>query len=224
MVSVFLTGCYRAAGWQWSHSVLTPHPPNTPTHTTTPPLLPVQTHLLCLPLGRRKIIRYFNGCQICFPNLLKGYRCYTRTSAYIWINVNFVTREIYCLPQPTTVHKLNRHVFTKCNLRVIYKAEVTDCSLIEQPGKKHISKRCDEGINNSLCTFIWTSDTWRLCIVSVRTAGGRIGGKCGNMNEWHMTPLADNLWWVYSAGNFHLRPHLTSWSLSSPDTAEILSS
>lgn len=111
------------AGLRWSHGVLTPpHPP-----------LPVQTHLLCLPLGRRKIIRYFNGCQICFPNLLKGYRCYTRTSAYIWINVNFVTREIYCLPGPTTVlHKLNRHVFTKCSSRVIYMAGVTDCSLIER--------------------------------------------------------------------------------------------
>ena len=99
---------------------------------TPPASVPVQTHLLCFPLGRRKIIRYFNGCQICFPNLLKGYRCYTRTSAYIWINVNFVTREIYCLPGPTTLHKLNRHVFTKCRLRVIYKAEVTDCSLIER--------------------------------------------------------------------------------------------
>lgn len=84
----FLSG--RAVGLGAAvKSQLTPPPP---------PSLPVQTHLLCLPLGRRKIIRYFNGCQICFPNLLKGYRCYTRTSAYIWINVNFVTREIYCPP------------------------------------------------------------------------------------------------------------------------------
>ena len=55
-----------------------------------------------LPQGRgaKKIIRYFNGCQIPFPNVLKGYRCYMWTSAHIGINVNFVTREIYCLPTP----------------------------------------------------------------------------------------------------------------------------
>lgn len=124
----FLSQAAQDAGLHVSHSMLTPP-------------LPVQIHLLCLPLRRRKIIRYFNGCQICFPNLLKGYRCYTRTSAYIWINVNFVTREIYCLPRPTTVHKFNRHVFTKCSLGVIYMAEVTDCSLIEQK-KKHTCERC----------------------------------------------------------------------------------
>lgn len=57
--------------------------------------------------------------------------------------------------------------------------------------KQHVSERCDDGINNALCVFIWTSDTRRLCIVGVR-AGGRGGGDTGggdrgNMNEWHTT-------------------------------------
>lgn len=38
---------------------------------------------------------------------------------------------------PTMVHGLNRHVFTKCSLRVIYMAEVTDCSLIEWEKNTH---------------------------------------------------------------------------------------
>lgn len=88
----------------------------TTTHPSRSPWLglPVQTHLLRRPLGRRKkkIIRYVNGCQICFPNLLKGYRCYTRTSAYIWINVNFVSREIYGRPRRASSIA---SVFAKCS-------------------------------------------------------------------------------------------------------------
>lgn len=50
------------------------------------------------------------------------------TSARISINVNFVTREMWRWP---------RRVFTKCSLKVIYTAEVTDCSLIEAEEKTH---------------------------------------------------------------------------------------
>lgn len=41
--------------------------------------------------------------------------------------------------------KLNRRVFTKCSLRVIYTPEVTDRSLIEAEGGKHTVQGCKGG-------------------------------------------------------------------------------
>lgn len=49
------------AGLRWSHGALTP-----PLHH-----LPVQTHLPCLPLGRRKIIRYFKWVSNMFSKSTK---------------------------------------------------------------------------------------------------------------------------------------------------------
>lgn len=50
------------------------------------------------------------------------------TSTCIWINVNFVTRVIYCSPL-TTACKLNLLIFTKRQVREIYALNMTGSSL-----------------------------------------------------------------------------------------------
>lgn len=95
-----------------------------------------------------------------------------------------------------------------------------DWLLFDRAGEKnktHISERCDEGINTALCIFIWMSDTWRLCIVGVRTAGG--GGKCGNMDEWHIWLCRQPLV-VLTHSQKTRSDHILASGLSSPDTAE----